>query len=288
MPCCLTKIVGFHVPPADVPSGSGSNPTVAHPPHDASGAARERRRPRRERRGHAWTPPSDRLRSIHRSRPEGSRATCPSAPPWSRPSEAGPAPGRFHVRCHQTKNAAESTIASPATHTFSRTPPISCDGSIAQRLDPEPADAVDQHVQREQAARPDPALEAALDEQEHARRRRSTTAPRTGTSDGTSPVDVVDRPVLGVDLEAPRQVRRTAEELLVPPVAEAADALRDEERRARRSPRASTTDTPERFATIAPTMQPSPIPPQTPSPPFQIANGPHHSSGSSSQLVMTW
>ena len=48
------------------------------------------------------------------------------------------------------------------------------------------------------------------------------------------------------------------------------------------------TDTPERFATIAPTMQPSPIPPQTPSPPFQIANGPHHSSGSSFQLVMTW
>ncbi len=42
---------------------------------------------------------------------------------------------------------------------------------------------------------------------------------------------------------------------------------------------------PERFATIAPTTTPSPIPPQTPSPPFQIANGPHHSSGSSSQLV---
>ena len=45
---------------------------------------------------------------------------------------------------------------------------------------------------------------------------------------------------------------------------------------------------PERFATIAPTMQPSAIPPQTPSPPFQIANGPHHSSGTSFQLVTTW
>ena len=48
------------------------------------------------------------------------------------------------------------------------------------------------------------------------------------------------------------------------------------------------TSAPERFATMMPTIVPSPIPPQTPSPPFQIANGPHHSSGSSSQLVMTW
>ena len=46
------------------------------------------------------------------------------------------------------------------------------------------------------------------------------------------------------------------------------------------------TDAPERLATIAPTRQPRPIPPQTPRPPFQIANAPHHSSGSSSQLVI--
>ena len=30
------------------------------------------------------------------------------------------------------------------------------------------------------------------------------------------------------------------------------------------------------------------MPPQTPSPPRQIANGPHHVSGTSSQLVITW
>ena len=41
---------------------------------------------------------------------------------------------------------------------------------------------------------------------------------------------MVDRPVLGSDLETPRKVGRAAEELLVPPVAEAADPLRDEKR----------------------------------------------------------
>jgi hypothetical protein len=50
----------------------------------------------------------------------------------------------------------------------------------------------------------------------------------------------------------------------------------------------TATFAPERFATIAPTMQPSAIPPHTPRPPFQTANGPHHSSGTSSQLVNTW
>ncbi len=42
---------------------------------------------------------------------------------------------------------------------------------------------------------------------------------------------VLDRPVRGRDLEAPREIGGPAEELLVPPVAEAADALRDEEPR---------------------------------------------------------
>src|SRR5262245_66040719 len=44
-------------------------------------------------------------------------------------------------------------------------------------------------------------------------------------------IDVLDRAVLRVDLEPPRQIRGLAEQFLVPPVAEAADALRDEERR---------------------------------------------------------
>jgi hypothetical protein len=48
------------------------------------------------------------------------------------------------------------------------------------------------------------------------------------------------------------------------------------------------TDSPERLTTIAPTITPRPIPPQTPSPPSQTAIGPHHSGGTSSQLVATW
>ena len=47
----------------------------------------------------------------------------------------------------------------------------------------------------------------------------------------------------------------------------------------------SHTSAPARLATKPPTRQPSAMPPHTPSPPFQIANGPHHSSGTSSQLV---
>src|SRR6266542_3872543 len=45
---------------------------------------------------------------------------------------------------------------------------------------------------------------------------------------------------------------------------------------------------PERRTTTAPAIVPSRIPPQTPSPPFHTANGPHHASGISSQLVMSW
>jgi hypothetical protein len=44
-------------------------------------------------------------------------------------------------------------------------------------------------------------------------------------------VEILEGSVLRVDLQSPRQVGRLAEELLVPPVAEAADALRDEEAR---------------------------------------------------------
>src|SRR5262245_10354405 len=43
------------------------------------------------------------------------------------------------------------------------------------------------------------------------------------------PVDEVERAVLGIDLEAPGKIRRLPEELLVPPVPEAPDALRDEQ-----------------------------------------------------------
>src|SRR5436309_7208419 len=48
------------------------------------------------------------------------------------------------------------------------------------------------------------------------------------------------------------------------------------------------TLSPERRTTTAPAIVPRKIPPQTPSPPFHTANGPHHASGTWSQLVMSW
>src|SRR6266508_7029635 len=50
----------------------------------------------------------------------------------------------------------------------------------------------------------------------------------------------------------------------------------------------SRTLWPERRTIQAPTRTPRKIPPQTPSPPCQTANTPHHSSGTSFQLVMSW
>jgi hypothetical protein len=44
---------------------------------------------------------------------------------------------------------------------------------------------------------------------------------------------------------------------------------------------------PRRLSTHRPASVPAAMPPQIPRPPFQIANGPHHSSGTSFQLVMT-
>src|SRR5262245_1076579 len=102
-------------------------------------------------------------------------------------------------------------------------------GVDPQRLDPEPADAVDEDVEREEVARPEPEL--AFHEQEHA---CSREAPESFVEERRvegRALDVVDRPVVRGDLEAPRQVGRLAEELLVPPVPEAADPLRDEQRR---------------------------------------------------------
>ena len=120
-------------------------------------------------------------------------------------------------------------IARPATQTFRRTPAISCEGSIRRRLDPEAADAVDEDVQGEEPARPDP--EEPLDREQHG---RGAEAPERLVEERRVEglrLDVLDRPVVDRDLEAPGQVGRLAEELLVPPVAEAADPLRDEERR---------------------------------------------------------
>jgi hypothetical protein len=47
---------------------------------------------------------------------------------------------------------------------------------------------------------------------------------------------------------------------------------------------------PDRLTTTAPARQPNKIPPQTPRPPFQTANGAHHLSiaCTSSHEVMSW
>src|ERR671937_2374761 len=50
----------------------------------------------------------------------------------------------------------------------------------------------------------------------------------------------------------------------------------------------SRTLWPDRRTIHAPARTPSRIPPQTPSPPCQTANGPHHVFGTSLQLVRSW
>ena len=70
-----------------------------------------------------------------------------------------------------------------------------------------------------------------------------------------------------VDLEAPRQVGGAAEQLLVEPVAPAADRLRAGSARARRTSNASSTGTFARRAPIAAPMAPPTITPGMPSPP---------------------
>ena len=53
-------------------------------------------------------------------------------------------------------------------------------------------------------------------------------------------VEVLQRPVCAVDLQPPRQLGRLAEELLVPPVADPADALREQQPGRRRAAAASS------------------------------------------------
>ena len=238
-PCCLTKIVGLHVPPADVPSGRGSNPTDAQPPaegrsrHDTSDA----RAQRRARVDDAWTPPSSiACRGYTAGAGKGPSGYRPFGMAIASTFGGGPVP-RFHVRCHQTKNAAERMIASARDVHVQANAAELVRRVDAQHLDPEAADAVEEDVEGEQAPGrivPEP----ALDEEEHP---GGSEVPQRLVQERRVErlvVDVVDRAVLGIDLEAPRQVGRPAEQLLVPPVPEAADALRDEQRRRRRSRRA--------------------------------------------------
>ena len=88
----------------------------------------------------------------------------------------------------------------------------------------------------------------------------------------------------GVDLEPPGEIGGLPEELLVPPVPDPPDSLGDEQARCEavgEQPHVA----PARFAIKPPTRHPAAIPPHTPRPPFQIAKGPHHWSGTSFQLV---
>ena len=100
-------------------------------------------------------------------------------------------------------------------------------------------------------------------------------------------IDRCERPVGRVDLEAPGQVGRLSEELLVPPVADPPHRLRHEQ-----AWRETVGEEP--YVRAGPLRDEASdettraIPPQTPSPPFQIANGPHHWSGTSFQLVARW
>ena len=96
-------------------------------------------------------------------------------------------------------------------------------------LDPEAAERVERDVEGEEARRP--RVEAPLDRRRRAGRRRSrfqSDLVEEGRVVGRL-VDRRERPVRRVDLEAPRQVGRLPEELLVPPVADPPDRLRHEQ-----------------------------------------------------------
>ena len=187
-PCCLTMISGVHVPPARRAVGQWLEP-------DGRPAACERRS--RSRRARA-TSTETTTRMTHglllprlpaagtpqaRGRGPSAGYRAPSGSPSPRPSAEAPVP-RFHVRCHQTKNAAERMIASAGDVHVQANAAELVRRVDAEHLDPEAADAVEEHVEGEQATGADPGT--------CARRRgaprppRSSTAPRTGTSGGTS------------------------------------------------------------------------------------------------------
>src|SRR5919109_2962882 len=100
-----------------------------------------------------------------------------------------------------------------------------------EQLLPEAAERVDRDVEREKGWRPE-AEEAVEDEQQDRRKGHVDELVEEGRVERLRR-RVLERAVLRVDLEAPRQVRRLAEELLVPPVPEAADPVRDEQPRRR-------------------------------------------------------
>ena len=99
----------------------------------------------------------------------------------------------------------------------------------AKGLEIEPERRVERDVEREERRRPEP--EAAIEDEQE--RGRTEVPERLVEKRGME--RLVEEVVVGamrrVDLEPPREVGRLAEELLVPPVADAADCLRDEQAR---------------------------------------------------------
>ena len=96
--------------------------------------------------------------------------------------------------------------------------------------------------------------------------------------------EVARGPVLGVDLDRPREVARTPEQLLVEVVADAPDRLRDEQ-----SGRGRVEE--QRDVGAGPVHAPDPDeraerdPAPMPRPPCQTANGPHQRSNEPSGVV---
>src|SRR6187551_1469935 len=204
---------------------SRRSPTL---PRSQGWVVRERTRSRSQRRRHASNPPSVRLRLLHRSRRR--RFPLPALRHRHR-LDLGRGAGRTALpallpddeerRGEHDRGARDEDVQADPAELVRRVD--------AERLDPEAADAVDEDVEREQVARPDPPLEPPLDEEQQS---GGTEAPQRLVQERRMEgllVDEVDRAVLGVDLEAPREVRRLPEELLVPPVPEAPDSLRDEQ-----------------------------------------------------------
>ena len=103
------------------------------------------------------------------------------------------------------------------------------------------------------------------------RTRRGSRRTRRGTSGGRSRTSLVaGRPVLRVDLQAPRQVGGLAEELLVEPVAPAADRLGDQHAGRQRVDHRQHLDARAAGSRCSTPTAPSAIAPQTPRPPRQM------------------
>ena len=155
-----------------------------------------------------------------------------------------------------------------------------------QQLLEEAPERVPGDIEREEPRRPDP--EAMADVEQDA---DPDEVPDHLVEEGRvvgRAVEVLRQAVRDVDLQRPRQVGRLPVQLLVPPVAEPPDALREQQSR-----RDGVHE--ERDARARPAYDdrardtPSPMPPHTPRPPLQTSTIPcHFGLGTSFHEVMSW